>query len=126
MKAKEILDAAGSHMQDRAKTYDAPDGERSIPGTVTAFNVLTGHQITNEQGWLFMELLKCARSQQGEYRADSYEDAVAFAALRGEQAAMDRGANLPTPDTGIFTTDINAGEINECRGEERRHRSRDY
>ena len=88
--AHSICQAAMSHMDDRATTYDQKGGERSMGKTVTAFNALTGHQLTEEQGWLLMELLKCARSQQGNYRADNYEDATAYAALRGEAAAHER------------------------------------
>lgn len=88
--AHSICQAAMGHMDDRATTYDQKGGERSMGKTVTAFNALTGHQLTEEQGWLLMELLKCARSQQGKYRADNYEDATAYAALRGEAAAHER------------------------------------
>ena len=88
--AHSICQAAMGHMNDRATTYDQKGGERSMGKTVTAFNALTGHQLTEEQGWLLMELLKCARSQQGNYRADNYEDATAYAALRGEAAAHER------------------------------------
>ena len=90
--AHSICQAAMGHMDDRATTYDQKGGERSMGKTVTAFNALTGHQLTEEQGWLLMELLKCARSQQGNYRADNYEDATAYAALRGEAAYNARGA----------------------------------
>ena len=89
--AASMLTAALGHMEDRAKTYDAPGGERSMGKTVAAFNVITGHTLTEEAGWLFMEILKQVRSQQGDYRADSYEDLVAYAALRGECAARERG-----------------------------------
>lgn len=89
--AADFCQAALGHMTDRAATYDAPSGERSMDKTVTAFNTITGHALTEEQGWLFMELLKQVRSQQGNYRADNYEDAVAYAALRGEAAAKTRG-----------------------------------
>ena len=89
--AASILTAALGHMEDRAKTYDAPGGERSMGKTVAAFNTITGHTLTEEAGWLFMEILKQVRSQQGNYRADSYEDLVAYAALRGECAARERG-----------------------------------
>ena len=89
--AASMLTAALGHMEDRAKTYDAPGGERSMGKTVAAFNVITGHNLTEEAGWLFMEILKQVRSQQGDYRADSYEDLVAYAALRGECAARERG-----------------------------------
>lgn len=89
--AASMLTAALGHMEDRAKTYDAPGGERSMGKTVSAFNTITGLDLTEEQGWLFMEILKQVRSQQGDYRADSYEDLVAYAALRGECAARERG-----------------------------------
>ena len=89
--AASMLTAALGHMEDRAKTYDAPGGERSMGKTVAAFNTITGHTLTEEAGWLFMEILKQVRSQQGDYRADNYEDMVAYAALRGECAARERG-----------------------------------
>ena len=89
--AASMLTAALGHMEDRAKTYDAPGGERSMGKTVAAFNIITGLGLTEEQGWLFMEILKQVRSQQGNYRADNYEDMVAYAALRGECAARERG-----------------------------------
>ena len=73
--AAQYCDAAKGHVADRATTYDAPAGERSMAKTVAAFNALTGHQLTEEQGWLFMETLKMARSQQGQFKRDNYEDA---------------------------------------------------
>lgn len=90
--ASEILRAGAGHMEDRAKTYDAPGGERSMEKCVAAFNTITGAELTPEQGWLFMVLLKMVRSQQGGHRADNYEDGAAYVALMGEQAAKDRGA----------------------------------
>lgn len=91
MKAQEFLTKAGDHMQDRANTYDKPQGERSMAATVGAFNAINGTTLTEEQGWMFMELLKIVRSIQGNYKADNYEDAVAYAALRGECASANRG-----------------------------------
>lgn len=90
MTAADILKAALGHMEDRAATYDKPEGERSMPATVAAFNALTGHQLTAEQGWLFMTVLKLCRTQQGGFRADNYEDGSAYFALMGEQASGDR------------------------------------
>jgi hypothetical protein len=87
MKAPEFLQAALGHMQDRAATYDKPDGERSMGRTVEAFNAITSHALTEEQGWLFMGLLKMVRSQSGDFKADNFEDEAAYAALRGECAA---------------------------------------
>ena len=88
--AHDILKAAAGHMQDRAATYDKPEGERSMGATVEAFKAVTGHHLTEEQGWLFMALLKAVRSQQGALRMDSYEDGAAYFALAGESAARDR------------------------------------
>lgn len=90
MSAADILNAALGHMHDRAATYDKPEGERSMGATVDAFTAVTGVCMTEEQGWLFMALLKAVRSQQGAYRADSYEDGAAYFALAGEAAVRDR------------------------------------
>ncbi len=84
--AIDVLIEAQGHLANRAATYDAPQGERSMAKTVQAFNALTGHEITEEQGWLFMVCLKAARSQQGAYRADNYEDGAAYFALACESA----------------------------------------
>ena len=88
--AANILRAAIGHMDQRAATYDKPEGERSMGSTVLAFAAITGVLMTEEQGWLFMALLKAVRSQQGAYRADSYEDGAAYFALAGEAAVRDR------------------------------------
>jgi hypothetical protein len=92
-----ILRAAMGHMEQRAATYDKPEGERSMGATVAAFKAVTGVSMTEEQGWLFMALLKAVRSQQGGYRADSYEDGAAYFALAGESAVRDRNGGW-TPD----------------------------
>ena len=91
MTASDFLGAALNHLGDRASTYDNPTGERSMGRTVEAFNAITGHKLTEGQGWLFMCLLKQVRSQQGKYKSDSYEDLTAYAALMGESAAKVRG-----------------------------------
>lgn len=90
MKAHQILEAGLDHMKDRAATYDQPAGERSMGATVDAFRAITGHNLTEEQGWLFMGLLKMVRSQQGGFRADNYEDLAAYAGLQGEAAWAER------------------------------------
>lgn len=89
--AADFLEAGLRHMRDRASTYDNPTGERSMGATVKAFAAITGIELTEEQGWLFMGVLKDVRSQQGKYRADNYEDRAAYAGLQGEAAARDRG-----------------------------------
>ena len=88
--APQILSTAAKHLQERAATYDQPQGERSMGKTVAMFNTLTEHGLTEEQGWLFMACLKMVRAQQGDYRADSYEDGAAYFALAGESASKGR------------------------------------
>ena len=88
--APSILEAGLGHMKDRAVTYDKPQGERSMGATVAAFNAVTGHQLTEEQGWLFQVLLKVVRSQQGAFRLDCYEDGAAYFGLMGEAAFSER------------------------------------
>lgn len=95
MSAVNILEKAAGHLKDRADTYDKPDGERSIGATVQAFNAITGDGLMNseERGWLFMALLKMVRSQQGNYKADNYEDLAAYSALMGEAACEERNGS---------------------------------
>ena len=88
--ANHFLEAAKGHLGARAVTYDKPTGERSMERTVKVFAALTDIQLTEEHGWLFMEVLKQVRSLQGKFKADNYEDLAAYAALRGEAAARNR------------------------------------
>ena len=84
--AASILEAGLGHMKDRAVTYDNPQGERSMGKTVDMFNILYGLELTEEQGWAFMELLKLVRTSQGEFKLDNFEDLAAYAGLMGEAA----------------------------------------
>ncbi len=94
MHAAQILQAGLQHMQDRANTYDKPEGERSMGMTVALANVLLADKLrtplSEEDGWNFMELLKLVRSKQGEFKADNYEDRAAYAGLAGEAAHHER------------------------------------
>lgn len=93
MLASELLDKSIQTIADRAADYDAQaaGGERSIPKVVVAFNAITDHKLTNEQGWLFMALVKAVRSQQGaEFKADNYVDGAAYFGLAGEEASEER------------------------------------
>ena len=100
--AADFLRAGLKHMEDRAQTYDKPEGERSMRATVHAFQQITGIHISEEQGWLFMATLKAVRSQQGGYRADSYEDGAAYFALAGEAASKYREkSSAPETAPGI-------------------------
>lgn len=85
IKAPDLLNKAAQHMADRAKTYDKPEGERSMDKTVQAFNTITGKDLTEAEGWLLMQLLKDVRLfQRPGYHADSAEDCIAYSALKAE------------------------------------------
>lgn len=87
--ADEILQVANEAIVQRGVMYDSTgqQQERSMGKVVAMFNALTGHELTNEQGWKFMCLLKLARSEQGEFSLDSFIDLAAYTALAGEEAA---------------------------------------
>ena len=83
--AAELLGRAAMHMHDRASTYDALGGERSMGKCVSAFNAITGYTLTESEGWLLMALLKAVRAQtRSEPHQDSLEDMIAYAALYAE------------------------------------------
>ena len=87
----DIMNRAIEAQRDRAATYDSPAGERSMGKTVAMFNILHGFDLTEEQGWQFMELLKMVRSSQGDFKLDNYVDGSSYASLAGDAACHERG-----------------------------------
>lgn len=80
-----LLQKAGDIMLERGKQYDKPEGERSMGKCVSAFNIITGHSLTEAEGWLLLQLLKDVRQwQRPGYHQDSAEDCIAYAALKAE------------------------------------------
>jgi len=88
--ADNFLRRATEVLAERGKNYD--DGqERSMSKIVEAFNSITGHTLSERDGWLFMQVLKLVRLTTTEgYHRDSYEDNVAYAALMAESAAKNK------------------------------------
>ncbi len=91
-KATDFLRRAASIMEERAAQYDQPGGERNMARTVMAFNAITGHELSEAEGWLLLQCLKDVRqwSAPGFHR-DSAEDGVAYAALKAEALAAQCG-----------------------------------
>lgn len=94
--AHELLESASGHLKDRASDRDTGE-ERSMKSAVDAFNSLyadiikeNSGNISEEQGWMFMVLLKASRAKGGKYRQDDYEDGAAYFALAGEAASVER------------------------------------
>lgn len=85
MKSTDFLEVCKQVQQERAEQYDSPDGERSMGKTVAAFNAISGHSLTEAEGWLFMQVLKDVRQwQRKEYHEDSALDSVSYASLKAE------------------------------------------
>lgn len=105
--APEFLHRAATIMEERGKQYDKPGGERSMGKTVAAFNAITGQDMTEEQGWAFMLVLKQVRffSNTTAPHRDSLEDAIAYSALLAESAMQvpePSGSNVKYKSVGHF------------------------
>ncbi|WP_223253431.1 DUF6378 domain-containing protein [Chromobacterium amazonense] len=87
--AIQVMEEGLKAMKERAKLRDSAEGERSMKAAVEAFNALTGTGMTEEEGWLFMAVLKAARSRKGHFHIDDYVDGAAYFALAGEAAATE-------------------------------------
>jgi len=82
------LERAQELLGERGKSYDADSGERYMTNAVTAFNAITGGNLSEGEGWLFMQIVKDARQwQRPEYHEDSAVDSVAYSALKAEALA---------------------------------------
>ena len=84
-----FLEQAATLLAERATQYDKPSGERSMGKTVAAFNIVTGHALSEAEGWLLLQLLKDVRQWQtpGKMHRDSAEDCIAYSALKAEALA---------------------------------------
>ena len=83
--ASEIADASLVHIKERATTYDQADGERSAQKTAVAFNAITGHNVSEAEVFLLLQILKDVRQwSRDEYHQDSAEDCIAYASLKAE------------------------------------------
>ena len=86
MDAENYLNDSFKIMQERGKTYDkGEEKERSMESTVKAFNAITGNELTESEGWLFMLVLKQVRQwSNSAFHFDSALDSVSYAALLAE------------------------------------------
>ena len=70
-------------IDNRAHERDM-EQERSMARTVASFNAATGHNLTEAEGWVFMQHLKASRASQGAFRKDDYLDKIAYTILEVE------------------------------------------
>ena len=84
---KQIFQEAYSTLESRGKTYDPEIGqERSMEKITEAFNIMTGHELSIADGWLFMQILKEVRQQTSpEFHRDSMIDKLSYVLLEAEE-----------------------------------------
>lgn len=83
--APELLTDAANIMEERGKQYDQEGGERSMGKTVAAFNIITGRDLKESEGWLLLQILKDVRDRTTEApHEDSLVDGVSYSALKAE------------------------------------------
>lgn len=88
----DLLRMAADTIDQRGQERDNGEGgERSMAATVAAFNAIEGTDLTERQGWAFMQALKMVRAastaRNGRYNQDDYVDGAAYAALGAECAS---------------------------------------
>lgn len=83
--AQEVLKMSIETIAERGVERDAGQ-ERSMRSAVRAFNGMFDTHLTEEQGWMFMVLLKMSRSKGGTFNADNFVDGAAYFALAAEPA----------------------------------------
>lgn len=84
----EILKDCITVQGDRGKEYEAISGqqERSFNAASTAFNAITGKDITPAEVCLMLQVLKDVRQwSQDRLHKDSVLDGVSYASLKGEE-----------------------------------------
>lgn len=91
--AEGLLEDGLKVLSERGKQYDpAGKTERSMEKIVAAFKIITGKELTEAEGWMFMAILKQVRSfQRPGFHADSAQDFVCYSALYGEAKAKEGG-----------------------------------
>lgn len=82
--ASDFLQEARDSISEHGKQYDPSSSDRSMSKTVAAFNVITGQNLTEAEGWLFMSVLKTVSQFQNNPHLDSSQDGVVYAALLAE------------------------------------------
>ena len=108
--ATEILIDAAKLIDERGQERDKDDGERSMERCVKSFNEMTGHELTETDGWKFMIFLKLARMEGGSFKFDDYEDAVSYSGLMAESALKENTAEDTTYDNVDMC--VKCGSIN--------------
>lgn len=83
--AHELVTRGAKVLEERAKEYDQPGGERSAGKVAAMWSAATGKAMTESEAWLFLVLLKATRlaAAPGPHD-DSATDGACYFGLMGE------------------------------------------
>ena len=94
LRVEDLINEVSSILQERGKVYDTTGNygsERSMEKIVALFNLRTGLNLTEIQGWIFMGYLKDVRQDAAKGKHyDSAIDRVCYALLEAEARFRDR------------------------------------
>ncbi len=116
--AYDFLKESSDILTERGVEYDTSNdpsgGERSMGKTVNVFNIITGKDLTEAEGWLLVQLLKDVRQwTKQEFHEDSALDCISYAALKAEalhKASVDIECT-PEALPGILSDFIKANQL---------------
>lgn len=87
----EFLQEGAEILEERGRQYDSNGGEQSMGQTVEMFNICTGHNLKESEGWLLLQFLKDVRQWKKEdYHEDSAIDCVNYAALKASALSKNK------------------------------------
>lgn len=90
-KQNDIVSKVLSTLAERGQSYDR-NTERSMPKVIEAFNAITGKDLSAEEGWMLMMLLKLVRFSSARSKGvheDSVVDLCAYGLLFAEEALVE-------------------------------------
>ncbi len=83
MDASEVMKKAIGIVEGHSKDRDIGK-ERAMKQIVSVFNALTGHELSELDGHMFMVCLKLVRMQRNPSELDNYVDAIGYLGMGGE------------------------------------------
>ena len=88
-----ILQTVRNLLGSRGQVRDQAGAERSMKRVVEIFNLLEDLELTEEQGWRFMQVLKMVRQTRAEHMGktvmDDYYDNISYSVLQLEGIIRD-------------------------------------
>lgn len=87
----ELLREAAADIHKKAGLSAGQTGDKLMVRAINSFNAMTGHNLSEREGYVFMSLLKMAKTQVAEDNAEEaaqadYISTAAYVALAGEAA----------------------------------------